>query len=284
MSLSIISIQDRLRKLAKESGVDFQLILIRYFQERLLFRLAASQYRDNLCLKGGALLYAFDQEKSRPTLDLDFLSSQIRMEKIYFLSVFQEICGLPYEKDGVVFDLKSLDIDEIMEQDKYAGLRIKVTAYLGNIKQQNLQIDIGTGDVITPKSMEMEYPTLLEMEAPNIHAYSRETVIAEKFEAMITLAEANSRMKDFYDVFRLLQSGNYDARILANAIQNTFQNRGTPYQADHPLFSGTFSAAPRRLEMWKAFLRRSKLDVDLEFGIVVEKIGEVLEPEYKKVM
>ncbi|MBV6439905.1 MAG: nucleotidyl transferase AbiEii/AbiGii toxin family protein [Haliscomenobacteraceae bacterium CHB4] len=276
MSVSIASIQHRLRQVARTSGADFQLVLIRFFQERLLFRLAATRYRNNLCLKGGALLYALEREKSRPTLDIDFLASKLRLDKEYFMEVFQVICCVPYEKDGVTFNLDSLDVQEIMERDKYAGLRIKVTAQLGNINQ-HLQIDIGIGDVITPAPVEMEYPTLLDMEAPCIQAYSPETVIAEKFEAMISLAEVNSRMKDFYDVYRLLQYGHYDAHILREAIHKTFQNRGTAYLAEHPLFTEAFASDPERQKMWKAFLKRSRLEEGLEFEIVMDLIKEVLE-------
>jgi predicted nucleotidyltransferase component of viral defense system len=255
--------------------------LIRFFQERLLFRLAATSYRNNLCLKGGALLYALEREKSRPTLDLDFLASKIRIDQGYFREVFQEICSVAYENDGVMFDLDNIEVQEIMEHDKYTGLRVKVTANLGNIKQ-HLQIDIGIGDVVTPTPVEMEYPTLLDMEAPYIQAYSPETIIAEKFEAMISLAEVNSRMKDFYDVYRLLQSERCDMQILSKAIQNTFQNRGTIYRADHPLFTDTFAGDPEREKMWVAFIRRSKLEAGLEFKVVMDSIKEVLVPVFGK--
>ena len=193
MSISIASIQDRLRNVAKLTGKDFQLILTRYFQERLLFRLSQTPHRDNFCLKGGTLLYALERETSRPTLDIDLLSLEIRIDKELFDDIFREICGFLHLEDGVQFDYEKITVEEIMEQRRYAGLQIKVPVSLGTMRQL-MKIDIGFGDVVTPKPDFMVYPTLLDMDAPEIKAYSRETVIAEKFEAMIDLSESNSRM------------------------------------------------------------------------------------------
>ena len=149
MSNLTASIQDKLRNIAKNSGKDFQLILTRYFQERLLYRLSQTVHRDNFCLKGGALLYAFERETSRPTLDIDFLSLKIRIEQERFAEIFREICGFQYLDDGVQFETKKVTVSEIMEQRKYAGLQIKIPASLGTMKQL-MKIDIGFGDVVTP--------------------------------------------------------------------------------------------------------------------------------------
>lgn len=271
MSISIQSVQDKLRNIAKAAGKDFQLILTRYFQERLLFRLSQSAHADDFCLKGGALLYVLEGEASRPTLDIDLLSLKIRMDKTRFAVIFSEICGIPFSGDGVLFDSDKISVEEIMEQRKYSGLRIKVPVSLGTMRQV-LKIDIGFGDIVTPEPRRMVYPTLLDMDAPKIQAYSTETVIAEKFEAMIDLAESNSRMKDFYDVYQLLSKNQFNLDTLKLAVEQTFKNRGTSLPQKHPLFEADFANNSDRNKLWKDFLRRSKLDESISFPAVIQLI------------
>jgi predicted nucleotidyltransferase component of viral defense system len=275
------SIQERLRTVARSGGKEFQLILTRYFQERLLFRISQSPYAGNFCLKGGALLYAFEKEASRPTLDIDLLSLKIQRDVERFKGIFDEICGISFPADGVQFETDRLAVREIMEQRKYAGLEIKAPVSLGNMKQL-LKIDVGFGDVATPPPSVMIYPTLLDMEAPEIKAYSPETIIAEKFEAMIDLAEANSRMKDFYDVYQLLSKDIFDPEILQEAVRQTFKRRNTALSAGHPLFHPAFAEAPGRVALWNNFLQRAKLDEKLAFSEVMEVIRKRLMPEEYK--
>lgn len=275
-----LSVRDRLHNISKETQVDFQLLLIRFFQERLLYRLSKSEFRRNFCLKGGALLYALEHDRSRPTLDLDLLGMQITNDQSRIQMAFAKLCSIPYEADGVVFHTDSISTTNITNEGKYPGVRLKILAQLGSIKQ-NLQIDIGFGDIVTPNPVWMEYPVLLDFEAPEIQAYSVETVIAEKFEAMIDLGELNSRMKDFYDLHRLLQSGRYDRPVLKEAIKATFKNRQTPYIENHPLFQDYFASDMNRLAQWSAFVLKSKLET-IEFRIVHETIKGVLEPVYEE--
>jgi hypothetical protein len=155
-----------------------------------------STYSRHFCLKGGALLYALEREKSRPTLDIDLLGIQLSNDASSLTNAFYEVCSVPYPDDGIVFDLSTLATSEITKEGSYSGIRVKIAVQLGNIRQV-MQVDIGFGDVITAGPVSMEYPTLLAMAPPKVQAYSVETVIAEKFEAMIDLAEMNSRMKDF---------------------------------------------------------------------------------------
>lgn len=278
MNAPITSIQDKLRNIAKASGRDFQLILTRYFQERLLFRLSKSAHCEHFCLKGGALLYALEGEMSRPTLDLDLLAMKITMDKVRFVEIFREICNIDFSEDGVQFDTEKISVIEIMEQRRYAGLQIKIHTSLGNIRQM-MKIDIGFGDIVTPSPDEMTFPTLLDMEAPKIKAYSPETVIAEKFEAMVDLAESNSRMKDFYDVYQLLYNRRYEPKTLRLAIDQTFQNRKTTLKPDHPLFSPDFAQDSNRRKLWASFLRRTKLDESLDFETVIQFIRAILQPK-----
>jgi predicted nucleotidyltransferase component of viral defense system len=282
MTNSVTSIQAKLRNLAQADGKNYQLILIRYFQERLIYRLSISNYCANFCLKGGALLYALEQEKSRPTLDIDLLGLKMSSEQLHLKHVFTEICQKNDEQDGVIFKLDSLVTSEIAKEGKYSGVRVKVDALLGSMRQ-TLQIDIGFGDIVIPKPVFMVYPTLLMMNKPQIWAYSIESIIAEKFEAMIDLAETNSRMKDFYDVFHLLQSDNLQKSTLQEAIIQTFKKRQTVFKIQHPLFNEAFATDAKRLIQWKSFLRKSKLDETLDFQVVMKAIRDDLFAFYERV-
>jgi predicted nucleotidyltransferase component of viral defense system len=274
------SIQTKLKQVAAAEQKSYQLILTRFFQERLLYRIFISPYKSHFCLKGGALLYAFEKEASRPTMDIDLLGLRIDNDLIHFKDVFLEICQIEDATDAVTFNLDTLTTAKINKVDKYAGVRVKIEVKLGNIKQ-NLQIDIGFGDVVTPNPIEMDYPTLLDMNAPKIQAYSIETLIAEKFEAMINLAEMNSRMKDFYDIYRLMLHKKYDLGILKQAIANTFERRKTDYVANHPLFTSEFAENDNRLVQWKSFLTKSTLDTTILFTDVIKIIKTELLPIYE---
>lgn len=154
-------------------------------------------------------------------------------------------------------------------------------ASLGNINQR-LQVDLGFGDVIVPGPVRMIYPTLLEMDGPEVWAYSVESLIAEKFEAMIDLAELNSRMKDFYDVYRILTRSNYDRQVLEKAITSTIGRRGTPISENHPIFTERFYTEERRQKQWAAFLRKARLNESLEFSLVMKVITEDLQAIYER--
>lgn len=191
------SVRARLLNLAQKEKYDYQLLLVRYIQERLLYRLSQSRFKHCFFLKGGALLYAYERLKARPTLDIDFLADRINRDKNYIKIVFQEICSLECQEDGVFFGTDTLEAKEITINKEYHGVSVTVIAHLDSIKQF-ISIDIGFGDVIVPKAMSLDYPMLLdEILEVNVMAYSLETVVAEKFQAMISLAGANSRMKDF---------------------------------------------------------------------------------------
>jgi len=212
-------------------------------------------------------------------LDIDFLARKIAADEVVNADIFKTIADIPYPADGVIFDSNNLEVAEIIKNEKYSGIRIKLTGILGKIKQRT-QIDIGFGDVVFPKPVEMEYPTLLKMENPIIYAYSVESLIAEKFEAMIDLSEANSRMKDFYDVFNILEKGNFNFNHLAKAIERTFAKRKTTLVKSHPLFSKSFANDEFRNKQWQAFLRKVNLDTSLEFSKVMAKISSGLQPIY----
>lgn len=276
------SIRARLLNLARKENLSFQLVIIRYMQERLLFRLASSGYSENFCLKGGVLMYVHSQEQSRPTLDIDFLGTNIPNELEALKAAFRDICSIFYPPDAVAFDTGSISAEEIAGQDKYPGIRLFVTAKLDTIRQR-IQVDVGFGDVVLPSPIKLSYPTLLPGSGiPVIQAYSLETVVAEKFEAMIDLSVLNSRMKDFYDVYHILTTRQIDSRILEESIRETFRNRNTVYTPDHSLFTRGFSLDEYRQKQWRAFLTRNNLDTTLDFTTVISKISSMLLPVWNR--
>ena len=281
MNNRAVSIRARLLNLAKKEGIDFQLIIIRFLHERLLYRLSVSDYSQQLILKGGAFIYAMQGLKSRPTIDVDLLGTQISNDIEVLCEVFREICTVQSE-DEVVFNQKSIVGELITQQDKYNGVRLYIDATFHTIRQR-LQIDVGFGDIVFPVVQVLEYPILLDdMQVPVILAYSKETVIAEKFQAMIELSVANSRMKDFNDVYKLLAENEFDNDTLEEAIKATFENRGTSFTENHALFSTEFATNLQRKRSWTAFLNKINRDKKLEFEEVLRLISEKLMPSWAK--
>lgn len=271
------SVRAKLLNISTAEKLGYQLIVIRYIQERLLYRLSQSRFREKLFLKGGALLYAHEQFRARPTLDIDFLGDKISRDKEFVKMAFEEICAVSCPEDGVTFDMESISAEEITVNKVYHGIRLHVRAQLDTIRQV-ISMDIGFGDVITPKPEELDYPVLLkETPAVNIMAYSLETVVAEKFQTMIDLAEENSRMKDFFDVYRILVNNKVNEEMLQQAIVATFSNRETGYKPDHILFTEEFVKSPARIAFWKGFLRKIKYKEDLPFKTVMAVMKERLQ-------
>jgi len=274
------SIRTALKNIAAKENIDFQIIITRYFHERLLFRVANSQYADKFFLKGGALLYAIEGLHIRPTLDIDLLAKKISNDKEQLKQIFRTICSLKSDEDCVVFDIGKMETENIIEEDKYNGIRVLVDAMLDTIKQR-LQIDIGFSDIITPAPVNLIYPVLLdELTKPEIQAYSIETIIAEKFHAMITLGTFNSRMKDFYDVYILLKNNDIKDMNLKEAILQTFKNRKTDFVKEHELFSENFHLNQNRQMLWSAFLHKMKITENLDFSFVINNIMQRLYPIY----
>jgi len=284
------SIKTRLWNIAASNKRDkndnqiYQLIAIRYIQERLLYRLCRSRYCNKFCLKGGALLYAYDQFNARPTVDIDFLGHNINRDIDEIKSVFSEIVSVDFPEDGVTFDTDKITAEEITMNREYHGVRLTLLAQIDTMTQP-VSMDIGFGDVVTPAPQTLEFPTLLEgLPAPTIYAYSLETVVAEKFEAMIALSVDNSRMKDFFDVYRILQSHPLDEQILSQAIAATFTTRETQLVETPALFTQKFTEDTRRNNYWKAFLKRIKWKQDLSFREVCTVIAERLKPHYDRIL
>ena len=276
------SIRNKLLNISKEKNIFHQTILTRYFQERLLYRMSQTRFRSNFYLKGGALMYAYEKFAARPTLDIDFLGNSISNEGESIVAAFREICSVPYEEDGITFDIDHITAQDITEFKDYHGVRISIPVRMDSITQV-LTMDIGFGDVVTPKPIDLDYPKLLEhLPSVNILAYSLETVIAEKFHAVIDLADQNSRMKDYYDLYNLLSKEKYDRNIIQEAIKHTFDNRHTPYDASTMFFRKDFAENQQMQVRWKAFLRKITKSDEVSFSDVVTFIQNTMRPYWEK--
>jgi predicted nucleotidyltransferase component of viral defense system len=266
------SVRQRLLYQARTNREEFQFVLIRYALERLLYRLSCSPNRDLFVLKGAMLFRLWSGQLHRPTKDLDLLG-QGEQSLARFEQIFRELCGQEVEDDGLVFDAASVWGEQIREDQEYEGLRIHCIARLERAKAP-LQIDIGFGDAITPPPVAIEFPTLLDFPAPHLRAYPRETVVAEKYQAMVALGIANSRMKDFYDLWFLAHHFDFKGTTLSNAIRATFDRRRTPLPTETPLaWTPAFHDDGAKKQQWRAFGNRSKLSAD---GIGLSEIAAIL--------
>ncbi len=264
------SVRRRLLEKAKKQGVDFNRLLLLYVQERFLYRLTHSQYRNAFVLKGGALFYAAHHLQARPTRDLDFLAGKIPSQPEAFGKVLRDVVAVEVA-DGVVFDADSISCQAITEGAMYEGVRAKVTAHL-EAARQTLQIDAGFGDVVTPKPVHFEFPSLLDDKDFAIQAYSWESVIAEKFEAIVKLGDVNSRMKDFYDIWFLLANHEFEQEILNEAITATFKHRKTNLGDAWYIFKASFYNDPDKEKMWAAFFRKNGMIKTRSFSEIVLEI------------
>lgn len=221
------SIQARLKNLARETGEELQTLLTRFALERLLFRLSVSKHQESFVLKGAFLFLAWEESVERPTRDLDLLAKgEPEVERLE--QIFRDLCDLEVEPDGVVFLPDTVSGQIIREQAPYDGIRINLEARLGKARVQ-LQIDVGFGDAMVPDPMDIELPVLLDLPKPRLKGYRPETVVAEKCEAMVALGLANSRLKDYYDLWRLASTRDFEGPILALAIRAAFERRRTAF-------------------------------------------------------
>ena len=255
------SVRQRLLNIAHERNEDFQLVLVRYAVERLLHRLGQSAHEGRFVLKGAMLFQAWTGELHRSTLDLDLHGSgESAVETL--VENFRDVCRQPVEDDGLVFDTDSLEGEEIREDQEYDGVRIHVTAKLGSAKIPT-QIDIGFGDAITPGVERIQYPSLLEFPTPSFRAYPKETAVAEKYQTMVSLGIANSRMKDFFDLWVLATQSEFDGATICRAIAATFERRQTALPTDTPLaLTPDFSGDETKQTQWRAFIRKGRLRIE----------------------
>jgi predicted nucleotidyltransferase component of viral defense system len=251
------SVFQRLLNHAKENGEDFNLLLSRYGVERLLYRLSISPYSEKFILKGASLFLVWQGKNYRVTRDADLLGYG-SPDANRITSIFKELCRISDESvDGVRFMPDTIAVTPIREEHEYDGIRVTLVGMLHQARIP-LQVDIGFGDAVTPPAEKIEFPTILDAPAPVIMAYPRYTMVAEKLEAMVRLGIANSRMKDFYDVWLLSSMFEFDGRTICEAVKNTFTRRATKIPEDAPTaFTETFKNDAQKQIQWRAFLRKS---------------------------
>ncbi|GAB1584659.1 nucleotidyl transferase AbiEii/AbiGii toxin family protein [Phyllobacterium phragmitis] len=246
------SVRARLLQFSKASGQSFDLILTRFALERLLFRLSQSPHAGRFVLKGAMLMMSWFEDPHRGTRDLDLLGFG-SPEPDPMLKTFREILAQEVD-DGVMFDADTLRVDRIREELEYGGLRLRLVASISGARI-NLTIDIGFGDALEPGAEMLDYPSMLDFPAPRLRAYARETVIAEKFQAMVMLGRVNSRMKDFYDIWILSRSFDFDDERLARAIAATFERRETPIPEDlADALTDAFAKDEQKQRQWRTFI------------------------------
>lgn len=252
------SILDRLLTLAKQRGDDYNLVLNRFALERLLCRLSSSAHADSFLLKGALLFALWYDDPHRPTRDADLLGFG-QDDAEHLIAVFREVAAMSME-DGIVFDVASVRADAIREDNTYGGTRINLVARIGSARC-SLQIDVGFGDAVTPEAQRVVFPTLLnDFPAPTLRVYPVYTVIAEKYQAMVMLGMANSRMKDFYDLAVIARRTELDGATLAGAIAATFARRSTAVPTVRPLaLTSQFSEDETKRRQWQAFLNKNRL-------------------------
>ena len=270
------SVRDRLLKIAKANQQDFNLLVNRYCIERLIYRLSASEYVDRFLLKGALLFDLWFDIPHRPTRDADFLGlgpSDITTIK----NTFKEICDID-TKDGVTFKSETVDAKEIRKEGNYPGLRVTLLAMIENMRC-SVQVDIGFGDAVTPSPEDIEYPTILEeFTVPRLQAYPRYTVVAEKLEALTKLGIANSRMKDYFDLWILAHHSDFEGGILLKSIQATFGHRQTEIPGERPFgLTDAFAQDNQKQIQWSAFLRKNSLEA-LPLKDVVHFLSGFLSP------
>ncbi|RAK08173.1 putative nucleotidyltransferase component of viral defense system [Halanaerobium saccharolyticum] len=274
------SVLGRLKNISKELNLPYNLVMQLFVQERLLYRLSLTEYKDNFLLKGGLLLYSMTEFKGRPTKDIDFLLRGKSNKAQNIEKIIKEIANVKVN-DGVRFKSSEIKSQSITEGAEYKGQRIKLIALMGQARI-HLQIDIGFGDIVVPEAVNIRYPSLLDFDPPEINAYSLESVIAEKFEAMVSLALLNSRMKDFYDIYTLMKKKDYNGDILKQAVLQTFNTRGTNFDEDLIIFSEDFKNDQQKIKQWQLFLKRMNKN-NISFESVIENIKKFLKPIYEAI-
>jgi predicted nucleotidyltransferase component of viral defense system len=273
------SVAARLLQRSRSTGEDHQVLLTRYGLERLMYRLSQSALANRFVVKGALAFLVWADEPFRATRDLDLLAMP-EPSQDELLELFRSLCRMEVADDGLVFEEASITMAEIREEQRYGGLCVSMKAMLGKIRIP-IQVDIGFGDAVTPEPKAERFPVLLDFSPPVLRLYPRETVVAEKADAIVQLGLVNSRMKDFYDLWVLMRVFEFDGALLKEAITATFNRRRTQLPVVIPQgLTVQFSEDSQKQAQWAAFLRRThaKMPSGLEFKVVVEEISAFLVP------
>jgi predicted nucleotidyltransferase component of viral defense system len=273
------SVHQRLQNVARNTGSPFNEVLQYFAMERMLYRLSSSAHKGSFVLKGALLFRVWDIPDSRATRDIDLLAFLDNSpEKL--AAIFREVCSIEGD-DGLVFDPDSVDARTIKEDADYEGVRVRFRGLLGKAKI-TMQVDVGFGDKVHPAIVQTDYPVILDLPAPTLRIYPPETVVAEKVEAMIHLGSLNSRMKDFYDIWRLSRQFEFDSEVLSEAIGQTLENRGTKL-ISLDVLKADLLANDTLERQWRAFLTKSGVSGPESFHEVLDQIAIFLGPLFESI-
>ncbi|MFN7022026.1 MAG: nucleotidyl transferase AbiEii/AbiGii toxin family protein [Phycisphaerales bacterium] len=271
------SVHARLMNLARAEGRSFNDLLQFYAMERFLYRLSRSDHAAKFVLKGALLLRVWNPGAYRTTRDIDLLG-RMTSDVDAVAAAIASVCRERVAADGLEFDPESVRGERIVEDAEYEGVRVTFLGRLGNARV-TMQIDVGFGDAVTPAPRQVDYPVLLDMPAPRLKAYPPETVIAEKFEVMLKRGDANSRMKDFHDIWWLARHREFNGVMLAKAIRSTCAKRGTEIPARPTALSQAFAEDPAKAVQWRAFRRRlNPTSCPEDFAEVMAAVAEFVQP------
>ena len=271
------SVRQRLLNRSRAEGDDFQVLLTRYVLERFLYRLGQSEHSERFVVKGAMLFVLWEGDLHRTTRDLDLLGSGPSGIADVEQDV-RDILATEVEDDGVTFAPETVQGDLIREEQEYEGVRVTAEARVGNARVR-LKVDVGFGDAVTPDAEEATFPTLLGSLPPVLRVYPKETVVAEKLQAMVSLGILNSRMKDFYDLWHLAQRDAFDGAMLTEAVRATFARRQTPVPDAAPLaLTDGFALDVDKQTQWRAFVRRGRLNQEATLSEVIEVLQAFLLP------
>ncbi len=268
------SVRARLLNVAKQTNQDNNAVVNRFAQERFLYRLSLSPFRENFILKGALSLLPYNLPITRPTKDVDLLGKNLQNDPKVIRNIIAQILSAPVD-DGVHFNAKNIKSESITEQDEYNGVRCRVKGDVGGITF-SIQIDIGFGDEIVPPPIYIDFPVILDHPAPHLKVYSLESAVAEKFEAIVKLNFLTSRMKDFYDIAFLAMQHSFRANTLNQAILTTFKRRGTDINDVSTIFGDEFMSDERIQKQWNAFVQRQNLERMESFEEVIKRIADLI--------
>ncbi len=271
------SVHQRLLNKSKESARPFNELFQYYAIERFLYRLSRSSYAEKFILKGALMLMVWEAPDFRSTMDIDMLG-KMKNNTDTVIAMVRDVCLQEVESDGVVFDPQSVRGQVITEEADYEGVRVYFRGSLDNARI-TIQLDVGFGDIVVPSPKLMAYPTIFGSPAPQIRGYTKESMIAEKFEAMVRRGIVNSRMKDFWDIRLLSRCFDFDGKIIADAIKETFTTSHTDIPSDPVTFTDAFSHDKTKQSQWKAFIRKNRMVGNQDnFGEAVAAVSFFLRP------
>lgn len=273
-----VSIKQRLKNKSRELNIPFDQVLQRYGIERFLLRLSESEYRDKFILKGGQMLLVWSDEHMRPTMDIDFMGvTKNSLENLKHIIL--DLCRKNHPNvDGLSFDIDSVDAVLIKEDAEYEGVRVTFEGVLDTAKI-HMQVDTGFNDAITPEPEIMHYPSILGQKEPVLRVYHRETLIAEKYEAMVKLGEFNSRMKDFFDIWLLSTRFSFKEKAVGAALCATFKRRETSLNQLPSILNSDFEHMNNKQTQWSAFIRKNNLtEAPQKFSEVAASVSVFIGP------